>query len=107
MATQPPSLADDLKSLRIDRAPANRGLPGWVTPPIVIAAVVAAGLVAWRAVGDRLFAPEVDTTTVALVTPAQGAQLQATIFAVVMGLLGGSFPAGRAARLPIAEATKG
>ena len=34
MATQPPSLADDLKSLRIDRAPANRGLPGWVTPAI-------------------------------------------------------------------------
>ncbi|HUJ26137.1 MAG TPA: ABC transporter permease [Myxococcales bacterium] len=32
---------------------------------------------------------------------------KATLFAVVMGLLGGSFPAARAARLPIAEATKG
>jgi len=33
--------------------------------------------------------------------------VKATIFAVLMGLLGGSFPAGRAARLQIAEATKG
>ena len=33
--------------------------------------------------------------------------ISATIFAVVMGLVGGSFPAIRAARLQIAEATKG
>jgi ABC-type antimicrobial peptide transport system permease subunit len=29
------------------------------------------------------------------------------VFAVVMGLVGGSLPAARAARLQIAEATKG
>src|SRR5260370_2391813 len=75
MAPPPPSLADELKSLRIDRAPARRGLPGWIVPALVVAALVAVALVAWRAVGDRLFAPEVDTTTVALVTPAQSAQL--------------------------------
>ena len=33
--------------------------------------------------------------------------VKATIFALVMGLLGGLFPAVRAARLQIAEATKG
>jgi hypothetical protein len=33
--------------------------------------------------------------------------VKATFFAVMMGLLGGSFPAARAARLQIAEATKG
>lgn len=75
MATPPPSLADELKSLRIDRAPVRRGLPGWVVPALVVAALIVAGAVAWRAVGDRLFAPEVDTTTVALVSPAQGASL--------------------------------
>jgi ABC-type lipoprotein release transport system permease subunit len=33
--------------------------------------------------------------------------LQATIFAIAMGFIGGLLPAARAARLPIAEATKG
>ena len=33
--------------------------------------------------------------------------LKATIFAVLMGLFGGLLPAARAARLQIAEATKG
>ena len=33
--------------------------------------------------------------------------VKATIFAVVMGLLGGVLPAARAARLAIADATKG
>src|SRR5690348_13829587 len=75
MATPPPSLADELKSLRIDRAPVRRGLPGWVAPALVIAALAIAAVVAWRAIGDRIFAPEVDTTTVALVSPAQGASL--------------------------------
>ena len=36
-----------------------------------------------------------------------GIALKATFFAVVMGLLGGLLPAARAARLQIAEATKG
>ncbi|MCA1825442.1 MAG: efflux RND transporter periplasmic adaptor subunit [Myxococcales bacterium] len=75
MATPPPSLADELKSLRIDRAPTRRGMPRWVAPLLAIAALAVIAFVAWRAVGDRLFAPEVETTTVALVTPAQGAQL--------------------------------
>lgn len=75
MATPPPTLADELKSLRIDRSPAARALPGWAAPAVVIAAVVLLGLFLYRAAGDRLFAPEVETTTVALVSPAQGAQL--------------------------------
>ena len=75
MATPPPSLADELKSLRIERSPARRGLPGWAMPVLVIAALAVVAFIAWKAIGDRLFAPEVDTTTVALVTPAQGAQL--------------------------------
>jgi len=75
VATPPPSIADELKSLRIERAPAKHGLPGWVVPVLVIAGLAAVAVLAWRAVGDRLFAPEVETTTVALVTPAQGAQL--------------------------------
>jgi RND family efflux transporter MFP subunit len=32
-------------------------------------------MVAWKTLGNQLFAPEVETTTVSLVTPAQGAQL--------------------------------
>src|SRR5437660_6619656 len=75
MATPPPSLADELKSLRIDRGPAKRSLSRWVPAAAAIAVAAALALIAWKALGDRLFAPEVDTTTVALVTPAQGAQL--------------------------------
>lgn len=70
-----PSLADELKSLRIDRAPDKRGLPGWATTALVLAAIAALLAIAWRSLGDRLFAPEVETSTVSLVTPAQGAQL--------------------------------
>lgn len=75
MATPPPSLADELKSLRIERTPVRRGLPGWVAPVIGVALLAALALLGWRALGDRLFAPEVDVTSVTLVTPAQGAQL--------------------------------
>src|SRR2546430_15177091 len=75
MATPPPSLADELKSLRIERSPARRGLPGWAMPVLVIAALAVVAIIAWKALGGRLFAPEVDTATVALITPAQGAQL--------------------------------
>ena len=74
MAT-PPSLADELKSLRIDRAPERRGLPGWATTALVLAAVAVVLLVGWKLLGDRLFATEVETSSVSLVTPAQGAQL--------------------------------
>jgi ABC-type antimicrobial peptide transport system permease subunit len=38
---------------------------------------------------------------------AAGIVLKASIFATAMGLLGGMLPAGRAARLPIAESIKG
>src|SRR5260221_4252814 len=75
MPTPPPSLADELKSLRIDRAPAQRGLPGWALPVLVTIALAALLLLAWRTIGSQLFATEVETTTVTLVTPAQGAQL--------------------------------
>jgi len=75
MATPPPSLADELKSLRIDRGPARRSLPRWVPVAVAIALAAALALLGWRALGGRLFAPEVDTATVALITPAQGAQL--------------------------------
>ena len=74
MAT-PPSLADELKSLRIDRTPERRGLPGWASTALVLAAVAVLLLVGWRLLGDRLFAPEVEISSVSLVTPAQGAQL--------------------------------
>jgi RND family efflux transporter MFP subunit len=75
MASPPPSLADELKSLRIDRAPAGRSLPRWIVPAVAVAAVAVAVLIGWRTLGGRVFAPEVDTATVALITPAQGAQL--------------------------------
>src|SRR3954453_5247951 len=75
MPTPPPSLADELKSLRIDRAPAKRALPSWAGTVIVLGGIAVILFVAWKAFGDRLFAPEVDTSTVTMVTPAQGAQL--------------------------------
>src|SRR5437660_11219016 len=75
MATPPPSLADELKSLRSDRGRAKRSLSRWGPAAAAIAVAAALALIGWRALGGRLFAPEVDTATVALVTPAQGAQL--------------------------------
>src|SRR5256714_2499343 len=75
MATPPPSLADERKSLRMDRGPARRSLPRWVPVAVAIAVAAALALIGWRALGGRLVAPEVDTATVALTTPAQGAQL--------------------------------
>src|SRR5438270_11748634 len=75
MATPPPSLADELKSLRTGRGRARRSLPRWVPVAVAVALAAALALIGWRALGGRLFAPEVDTATVALITPAQGAQL--------------------------------
>ncbi len=69
------SLAEELKSLRIDREPQARTLPRWLVPALVAAAIVIAALVGWNALAKRLLAPEVDTGTVTLITPAQGAQL--------------------------------
>jgi len=75
VATPPPSLADELKSLRIERTPVRHGLPSWVAPAVGLVVVAVAALLAWRALGDRLLAPEVEVTSVSMVTPAQGAQL--------------------------------
>jgi len=52
MASPPPSLADELKSLRIDRVPAGRSLPRWIVPAVAVAAVAVAALI-----GDA-YAPE-------------------------------------------------
>src|SRR3989442_4060418 len=59
----------------MDRGPARRSLPRWVPVAAAIALAAVLALIGWRALGGRLFAPEVDTATVALITPAQGAQL--------------------------------
>src|SRR2546428_7065115 len=75
MASPPPSLADELKSFGSDRGRARRSLPRWVPVAAAIALAAVLALIGWRALGGRLFAPEVDTATVALITPAQGAQL--------------------------------
>jgi len=75
MAAPNPSLAEELKSLRIDRAPERRGLPRWLLPALAVAVLALGAFFAWRALGSRLFAPEVDISTISLVSPAQGAQL--------------------------------
>ena len=75
MATTPPSLADDLKSLRIEREQPRRALPGWITALIVLAVLAFGGALAWKSFANRLFEPEVETGSVALVSPSQGAQL--------------------------------
>jgi RND family efflux transporter MFP subunit len=75
MAIPPPSLADELKSLRIDRSSPRRSLPRWAAPAVVVLGALIVAFVLFRTLRGRLFAPEVETTTVALVTPAQGAQL--------------------------------
>ena len=81
-APTPPSIADELKSLRIDRGGARGSLPGWAAPVIAIAA-------------EFQFHFDVPIA------------IRAIIFAIVMGFFGGLLPAARAARLQIAEATKG
>jgi len=71
----PPSVADELKSLRIERTAERRSLPRWVPPAIgvLLAAVILA--IAWKIAAPRLFVPEVETTAVSLVSPAQAQQL--------------------------------
>ena len=70
-----PSLADELKSLRIERTQPRRTLPGGAVPLLVIAVVVSVGAFAWIQLSPRLFVREVETTTVALVSPSQAQQL--------------------------------
>ena len=75
MATPPPTLVDELKSLRIDRGPERQGLPAWVTAAIAAGALTLLALVGWKLIGSRIAAPEVDTASVTMVSPAQGAQI--------------------------------
>jgi RND family efflux transporter MFP subunit len=70
-----PSLADELKSLRIERSEPRRALPRWAGPAGGAALLAALALLGWRELGPRLFVPEVETTTVALISPAQAQQL--------------------------------
>jgi len=71
----PPSVADELKSLRIERTPQRRGLPAWAPPVIGLVAAAAVLFAGWKLLAPRLFVPEVETTAVALVSPAQAQQL--------------------------------
>jgi HlyD family secretion protein len=71
----PPSVADELKSLRIERTPERRGLPRWAPPALAVVVAAVALLGAWKVLAPRLFVPEVETAAVALVSPAQAQQL--------------------------------
>jgi HlyD family secretion protein len=71
----PPSLADELKSLRIEREERRRTLPGWLPATAGVIALAVVLLVLWKVLAPRLFVPEVETTAVALVSPAQAQQL--------------------------------
>ena len=71
----PTNVADDLKSLRINRSAAAPGLPGWAKTLLVLAALGVAGWFAWSYLAERVLLPTVETTTVALVTEAQAQQL--------------------------------
>jgi HlyD family secretion protein len=71
----PPSVAEELKSLRIERTARPRSLPSWAPAVIGVAAAAVALFVAWKLLAPRLFVPEVETTAVALVSPAQAQQL--------------------------------
>ena len=71
----PPSLADELKSLRIEREERGRALPSWLPVVAGIGAAAVVLLVAWKVLAPRVFVPEVETASVALVSPAQAQQL--------------------------------
>lgn len=71
----PPSLVDELKSLRIEREEPRRSLPGWATTAIVLLVVAVAAAFSWRLLANRIFEREVETSAISLVSAAQGAQL--------------------------------
>ena len=71
----PPSVADELKSLRIERSEPRRALPSWAPAAIGVLAAALLLFAAWKLLAPRLFVPEVETTAVALVSPAQAQQL--------------------------------
>ncbi|MFL5442148.1 MAG: efflux RND transporter periplasmic adaptor subunit [Myxococcales bacterium] len=70
-----PTVADELKSLRIEREERPSRLPGWATAAIAGIVVIAILAVAWKVLAPRIFVPEVETTAVSLVSPAQAQQL--------------------------------
>ncbi|MFL5426495.1 MAG: efflux RND transporter periplasmic adaptor subunit [Myxococcales bacterium] len=70
-----PTVADELKSLRIEREERPSRLPGWATAAIAGVVVIAIFAVAWKVLAPRIFVPEVETTAVSLVSPAQAQQL--------------------------------
>jgi HlyD family secretion protein len=70
-----PSLADELKSLRIEREEQPRRLPRWGAAAVAVGIVAIVAAVLWKVVAPRIFVPEVETTAVALVSPAQAQQL--------------------------------
>ncbi|MFL5428969.1 MAG: efflux RND transporter periplasmic adaptor subunit [Myxococcales bacterium] len=70
-----PTVADELKSLRIEREERPSRLPGWATAAIAGVVVIAILAVAWKVLAPRVFVPEVETTAVSLVSPAQAQQL--------------------------------
>jgi hypothetical protein len=73
MANPEPTLVDDLKSLRIEREKPARELPRWLAPAVAAAALAVLVLLAWKVLAPQLLMPEVETTTVALVSPPAGA----------------------------------
>ena len=60
------ALADELKSLRIDRAAPKGGLPGWAKSLLALAVLAGLGWLGWSFLADRVLLPTVETTTVAL-----------------------------------------
>ena len=69
------ALADELKSLHIDRAAPQGGLPGWAKSLLALAVLAGLGWLGWSFLEGRVLLPTVETTTVALVTPTQAQQL--------------------------------
>ena len=84
-----PTVADELKSLRIERnEPASR-LPGWAGPAIAVVVVLVVLGAAWKILAPRIFVPEVETTAVSLVSPAQAQQLLVATGYVVAAIFAG------------------
>ena len=102
-----PTVADELKSLRIERnEPASR-LPGWAGPAIAVVVVLVVLGAAWKILAPRIFVPEVETTAVSLVSPAQAQQLLVATGYVVPQRQANISPriGGRVAKLFIEDGT--
>jgi RND family efflux transporter MFP subunit len=71
----PQDLADELKSLRIDRSARKRSLPVWLKAGIAVLVLGAAAYWLWGVAANRLIETPVDTTVVTQITPSQAQQL--------------------------------